>query len=635
MRRADLLSLPPEILTQIGAALVSASLRPPAALLATCRKLHAALAPRTNAVLYAGVFERAFDLGAARRRVAGLGLASGPGPGDGDGGAGAGGAVGRKRKAEDNGVAHAQHPATTQGLDRTPDQDSTGGRTEEGRELRELEPELALAPADIVDEMRRRAAALARVGAMVGAEQVGAVAEADLWVIYLMLLENDGKNVLHFLPGAALDLAGFLRLYHKTVSVPDALDPGYPAPTAARALVAWIDWIWVSLGLGSGARGAATSSASSGRAGDAASPLPSPSPGPPAAPADRDDADEAAFVLRPFVFACHEYGAYYAPWTRAHLPDGGAGAERGGPGSSAVALWGRTRTLAWPVLSHAAILRFFRRQIDDGPGAGDGEEADNDAAAPRPAPGSRAWDTDFKRLLACHDPKTSAGLGARDWVGKLSGCWEGEFSYFEFDAFRDMLDGHDIALYEGPFGRQRQVWRTRETYVRPAGGRRRDGHGAGTGPWTGSALRAGFHKLERVPVVPPSASTSAASSVSAPGAAADDAALDVLVRTQLDALDGWESVPADELAAEVARDNVEVLVTGTGHSAWGRFILRGRVRLWDGMVILVKEYAPDDRGRWIYRGYLTGDNVLVGRWRDSLTPEEFIGYEGTFTLSRR
>jgi hypothetical protein len=29
-------------------------------------------------------------------------------------------------------------------------------------------------------------------------------------------------------------------------------------------------------------------------------------------------------------------------------------------------------------------------------------------------------------------------------------------------------------------------------------------------------------------------------------------------------------------------------------------------------------------------GYVVGDNVFVGRWRDCVTPEDFVGYEGTF-----
>lgn len=72
----------------------------------------------------------------------------------------------------------------------------------------------------------------------------------------------------------------------------------------------------------------------------------------------------------------------------------------------------------------------------------------------------------------------------------------------------------------------------------------------------------------------------------------------------------------------------EILLSGTGHSAWGRFILRGRVRTWDGLITITKEYRPDGRGRWLYRGYIVAGNKFVGRWRDTFTPEDMCGYEG-------
>lgn len=59
------------------------------------------------------------------------------------------------------------------------------------------------------------------------------------------------------------------------------------------------------------------------------------------------------------------------------------------------------------------------------------------------------------------------------------------------------------------------------------------------------------------------------------------------------------------------------------------------MRLWDGLVYLVKEYAPFQRGKWLYRGYVLGGGVMVGRWRDTVTPEKYVGYEGTFILSKR
>ena len=45
----------------------------------------------------------------------------------------------------------------------------------------------------------------------------------------------------------------------------------------------------------------------------------------------------------------------------------------------------------------------------------------------------------------------------------------------------------------------------------------------------------------------------------------------------------------------------------------------------------------DDRGLWLYRGYLVGDadGSIVGRWRDTLSPPAVLGYEGSFMVSRR
>lgn len=103
---------------------------------------------------------------------------------------------------------------------------------------------------------------------------------------------------------------------------------------------------------------------------------------------------------------------------------------------------------------------------------------------------------------------------------------------------------------------------------------------------------------------------------------------------------------------------LEIIVSGTGHSAWGKFNLSGRVRVWDGLVYLMKDYSPESRGRWLYRGYVVAGE-MVGRWRDTFSPvsppiplpllpavdwadlalgdqqEQYSGYEGSFHMTRR
>lgn len=46
------------------------------------------------------------------------------------------------------------------------------------------------------------------------------------------------------------------------------------------------------------------------------------------------------------------------------------------------------------------------------------------------------------------------------------------------------------------------------------------------------------------------------------------------------------------------------------------------------MIIIAKEYRPDGRGRWLYRGYVTAGGKMIGRWRDTFTPDNMSGYEG-------
>ena len=49
------------------------------------------------------------------------------------------------------------------------------------------------------------------------------------------------------------------------------------------------------------------------------------------------------------------------------------------------------------------------------------------------------------------------------------------------------------------------------------------------------------------------------------------------------------------------------------------------------------EQVDGDRGKWLYRGFLVGNESgnFAGRWRDTLSPVDVPGYEGCFAMSRR
>lgn len=97
--------------------------------------------------------------------------------------------------------------------------------------------------------------------------------------------------------------------------------------------------------------------------------------------------------------------------------------------------------------------------------------------------------------------------------------------------------------------------------------------------------------------------------------------------------------------------------TGAQHAeAWGDYKLVGRVRPWDGLIVLIQEPVrmkltrflchrrnllnhqknPEHTalGKSIFKGYIHGTN-FVGRWRDTITPAGLVSHnEGSFVVSR-
>ncbi|GAA5978046.1 hypothetical protein JCM10908_004209 [Rhodotorula pacifica] len=486
----------------------------------------------------------------------------------------------------------------------------------------------------------------------------------NLWTCFLMLLENDGKNLPHLTDYARLHT--YMRLFYDHSLLPEALKPGWPRQTAGRALGLWIGWLGGD---------------------DLSSETPI-------------ESDQRFFVLKPYVFAAHKFDAFPAPWTIPNLPvsheecpvrpppEGPFFADlRPRSNAQLVTHMGRRVEMAPPNLAQAAIFSFFHRVEQDPAaqsdllthaqgtpaqhmiganaahaGAGGLTPSSRPTKTPLPELISRQHDRDFIRCASCIDPYSSLGLPKLYMRGALTGSWEGRFSFFDFDSYRDMLGGRMRSLYEGPFGDQPQVWKLEERVVRLERGQKAGGRG--------SLLNAGFEVGESVEPGPAraartasqstviastSASTSAASSSSV--SATNHARVERSTSRRRSSLDldldatgsgrankrakSWSDVNSvmresdEEDWTNVDADGeYEILLTGTGHSAWGQFVLKGRVRAWDGMFSIVKEYTPDTRGRWIYRGMLVGGN-LVGRWRDTHTPTDMNGYEGTWLMTRR
>ncbi|CAO1624611.1 unnamed protein product [Jaminaea pallidilutea] len=262
---------------------------------------------------------------------------------------------------------------------------------------------------------------------------------------------------------------------------------------------------------------------------------------------------------------------------------------------------------------------------------------------------SEDHDQDLTRLMACHNPYASIGLRPCFFKTTFTGTWEGRFCFFDFNSYREMLAGRMQSLYEGPFGEQPQVWKLKEHFVRVGEGHRQEGGnhsviGAGYGPdesveellqqpRTLEEARENSRQLYNGKRRADSEGkqTSGRSS----SGHRTDRPSDYEAYPQFDEDDGGISAGFGHIDGDASGERYEMLISGIGHSAWGRFALRGRVRAWDGMLILCKEYKPEGRGRWLYRGYSVAGQKLVGRWRDSFTPGDLSGYEGPFSFQKR
>ncbi|SNX81559.1 uncharacterized protein MEPE_00264 [Melanopsichium pennsylvanicum] len=479
----------------------------------------------------------------------------------------------------------------------------------------------------LANELRRRCILLKRmrrcvVDAALRLDDGAVLDESDnsitemLWLAYLMMLENDGLNYEQL---CWAQLHSFLALHHAAEMLDSAVQAGYPSDAVHKALALHLVYL-----------------------------LTDPEQ---LAFEPRGEAMERLFVLRPFVFAAHKFDAYIAPWTLRNLPiasssnsTGAAGSNtsveeasqhtQGGPLATNPFLadltprdrsclidhvGGRLRIGA-PILAQGACFSFFMKVEKDPAVLGMAALTDPDdptsettvrqptATRPPLTLTSIDHDKDVTRLLSCLDPTQSPGLPPLFFQGMFEGIWEGRFSFFDFDSYREMLAGRMRSLYEGPFGEQPQIWKIREKIVKLGPGEAEGGKG--------SILAAGY------------TSTDPQQELSAAAASLTDS------KGKGKALpEDWDRYPS--FPDEDSRERHEILLSGTGHSAWGRFVVRGRVRSWDGMLIMTKEYRPDGRGKWLYRGYSVAGGKLVGRWRDTFTPDNMYGYEGCFLFQRR
>ncbi|KAG9030534.1 hypothetical protein FRB95_003863 [Tulasnella sp. JGI-2019a] len=513
----------------------------------------------------------------------------------------------------------------------------------------------------------------------------------DLWMMYLMLLENDGMNE------GQLRWAGaqmFIWGYFSSHLIPQAKKFGFQPETVDATLALSISWLLTT-------RESLLSESTR-------------------------QSEAAVGLIRPFVFGAHRYDACLAPWTQFDLP-----LQPPSPSKSRPCLPSRYRpgvhtpymatdqelrnngqrvqyleqraVMSAPVMTAAAICKYFARievrmsggrpklgnhgvfaqrtgagpgplipmrnggvptatttmsVIGDDPITGEYEKA----AEHYPVLGdSKIYDIDFHRMVACVDPYVSSFDGVRPFYppGSLTGVWEGRFAYLEFDAFRDMLVGCSdpqelVQEHELLMGQQHQIWRIREFHLYTSG-------------VTEYLRRSPPQSYD--PALPTAETETDPSVILSTGPATNaffpektllqeaNGGLEVYEPGKQGFLFYKEHIPAPsgevtspKIDTDEEEDRVlDTIITGSGHSAWGPFSIRGRIRAWDGLITAVKDYsysgtgstAQDDgedghdRGRWLYRGYLYAGGNWVGRWRDTVTELQFCGYEGAFIMHSR
>ncbi|WFC98446.1 hypothetical protein MYAM1_001173 [Malassezia yamatoensis] len=359
-----------------------------------------------------------------------------------------------------------------------------------------------------------------------------------------------------------------------------------------------------------------------------------------------DEQDHLFIYLKPFVFADHTFDMFLAPWTELYLPRASSQwrSERSqgscaSLSSSSVFHCGQTLKLAIPPVSRAAIALIFECTAKALDATSLKDELDKRVIESSLHPAtSLDFDLDFARLKTCYDYSASSGLRLEDHIGRFNGVWEGRFAFFDIEANSRMLQGNDAALYDGTLGEQTQVLRLSEAVVSMSPD--------GVAEFHQEYLTDGVESTPTNPLSPkflqsdytPAEASSATARSSAQQPYIPFAQTDSIPPMNANSmLQEWRNLPfwTDSKYEQAQNEQRELLLYGTGHSAWGRFLVRGRVRIWDGLVVLLKEYGPERQGRWLYRGYCDTGNKLVGRWRDAYTPSTLRGYEGPFFLNRR
>ncbi|OAX40984.1 hypothetical protein K503DRAFT_736551 [Rhizopogon vinicolor AM-OR11-026] len=452
--------------------------------------------------------------------------------------------------------------------------------------IRRLGPQIAT-PVTRAQELRKRFVYLKRIRARTDSRihtpDNSQILSELLWFAYLMMLENDGKNVKHLKEYAGMEqwLVEYwfdddgMSLASRVLS-----EDGWPLDSEHNSLAMWLFWFFLRPGS-----------------------------------LQRTEKNYRTFttILKPIALAANKYNLCHIPWTD-FSPMSRPLEPR------CISHYSNSYRLTPPTMAAPAILSYFSLMavfLGRTRGTYKGPRPPHDF--PFSPDQSFEWDTDWQRCINLAKSALTSQYSGSYMPGSLQGVWEGVFTYTEFTTYADLLSGHSPSiLHNCMVAHHHQTWKLREYHLMVQS--EADGITAGE-PSTllsiGDPLMAFFPPDIRI------CEHSGCVEVHEPGKMAP-----ILYR---------QPSASDAEVADLESKIRDIIIIGEGHSAWGQFKLLGRVRPCDGFVSFFKEYMEGDRGRWLYRGYLVGsiNGNISGRWRDTLSLPNADGYEGCFAMSRR
>jgi len=284
--------------------------------------------------------------------------------------------------------------------------------------------------------------------------------------------------------------------------------------------------------------------------------------------------------------------------------------------------------------------------------------------------GSIRHDEDWSRLVSCHDPwmKEPPLRGKVFTVGALSGCWTGRYCMPAVEPYWNLaVDPHLPSTSVPIINRPLNMWLQEHHCLKPGVGLP---PGNDASDWGDDILNAWLprgiivrHVEDALEVFDPATECTVRYETFFPDRPApySKRACERL-QTSWTTVEGEEiadgspdigAVSAEEVPCIDDDDEFEdvvmhqssgvsdVLVTGVTDEchgkAWGRFSYLGRVRPWDGLISLLRipmDPANAHLGRWIFKGYIHDQN-FVGRWRETHSNLDTIGFEAGFVMCKR